>query len=58
MPRPEPRQAASRVCDLNHHPLERKVCSDVVDQVGQVVRLLKLLAARVQRDPLGNRRPS
>lgn len=25
-PRPEPRQAASRVHDLNHHPLEHKVC--------------------------------
>lgn len=35
-PRPEPRQAAPRVCDLNHHPSEHKVsgglgsgCEDV-----------------------------
>lgn len=30
--RPEPKQAASGVYDLVHHPLEHKICGDAIDQ--------------------------
>lgn len=29
--KPEPRQAASRVYDFAHHPLEHKICADAID---------------------------